>query len=277
MASPTGYTLRDVRALLKLSRGVVLGFVEAGFVHPARGSHNEYRFDFADLVALRVAQELVAAQLPPQRILRTLRHLRRQLPSQAPRRPLRIEAIGDRVVVCDGTARWSPDSGQYLLALDVRAPQGDVRFLPATPIPDRAAATQSPQRWTPKQDSNGVTAARADYEAARKRDEPDAAAYVNFGLALHEAGRLAEAREIYEQGIANAPEDALLRFNLGVLLEDLGEPQAAEKAYCAAVRADARLADAHYNLALLYESLAKPQLALRHFNAYRQLQRQGHR
>ena len=275
MPAATGYTFREVRALLKLSRGVIIGFIEAGFAHPARGGRNEYRFTFADLCALRVAQELVAAELAPQRILRALRRLREQLPEEPPRRGLRIEAFGDRVIVTDGASRWSADTGQYLLALDVASPAGQLRFLPAkAPAtieeqPARRPGAAPRQASTGTRDSTAVAQARAEFEQAHRAGALDATAYINLGYALHEARRLDDALAVYEEGIAVAGQDPLLLFNLAVLLEDLQRATAAEVAYRAAVAADPTFADAHYNLALLYESMGKPQLALRHFNAYR--------
>jgi hypothetical protein len=65
-----GYSLRDIGRLLGLSRSVVYGLIEAGFVSPARGPRREYRFSFQDLVVLRAAQALTAASIPPARIRR---------------------------------------------------------------------------------------------------------------------------------------------------------------------------------------------------------------
>jgi tetratricopeptide (TPR) repeat protein len=275
MPAATGYTFREVRALLKLSRGVIVGFIEAGFAQPARGARNEYRFTFADLCALRVAHDLVAAQLPPKRILRALRRLREQLPVEPPRRALRIEAIGDNVIVTDGAARWSPDTGQYLLALDVASPAGQLRFLPVAP-PQPDIATDAPVRNSRRaapvtRDTAAVAQARSEFTEAQRAGMVDATTYVNLGYALHEARRLEESLAIYEEGVREAGKDPLLLFNLAVLLEDMQRSTAAEVAYRAALSEDPSFADAHYNLALLYESMRKPQLALRHFNAYRQL------
>ncbi|HVO90332.1 MAG TPA: tetratricopeptide repeat protein [Casimicrobiaceae bacterium] len=275
MPAATGYTFREVRALLKLSRGVIIGFVEAGFAHPTRGAHNEYRFTFADLCALRVAQDLVAAQLAPQRILRALRRLREQLPDTPPRRGLRIEAVGDRVIVTDGASRWSADTGQYLLALDVASPSGQLRFLPAkapqssTEAPERRPTSTTRRSRHVVHDTAAVAEARAEFEQSQSAGTIDATVYVNLGYALHEARRLDDALAVYEAGLGVAGQDPLLLFNLAVLLEDMQRATAAEVAYRAAVAADPEFADAHYNLALLYESMGRPQLALRHFNAYR--------
>ncbi len=107
--APHGYSLREVGKLLGLSRSVVYGLIEAGFVTPARGRRREYRFSFPDLVVMRAAQGLSEAKIPAARILRSLRRLRAQLPQELPLAGLRIEAVGDAVVVGEGEAQWQPD------------------------------------------------------------------------------------------------------------------------------------------------------------------------
>ena len=58
------YTLRGIQSMLGLSRGVIAGLIAAGFVTPSRGTRNEYRFSFQDVVLLRTAHSLQAAQDP---------------------------------------------------------------------------------------------------------------------------------------------------------------------------------------------------------------------
>ena len=109
-----GYSLREVGKLLGLSRSILGRLIDAGFVSPTRGRRHEYRFSFRDLVLLRAAQGLTEAKIPSSRILRSLRRLRSQLPQQVPLDGLRIEAVGDDVVVSEGQKQWRPDDGQYV-------------------------------------------------------------------------------------------------------------------------------------------------------------------
>src|SRR5690606_29971053 len=78
------YTLRSIREMLGLSRAVLAGFIDAGFVQPSRGPRNEYRFTFQDVVLLRTAQGLHAASIPPRKILRSLKRLKAALPRELP-------------------------------------------------------------------------------------------------------------------------------------------------------------------------------------------------
>ena len=112
------YGVRDVERLLRLSRSTIRALVAAGFVTPARGARNAWRFSFQDLIVLRTAQALVDAKVPQRRITRSLRELRRHLPASMPLSGLAIGAVADRVVVREGGRRWQAESGQYLLAFD---------------------------------------------------------------------------------------------------------------------------------------------------------------
>ena len=95
---------RRVQAMLGLSRSVVAGLIAAGFVAPTRGARNEWRFTFRDLMLLRTAHGLQAANIPPRRILRALARLKATLPAELPLTGLRISAIGadrsSRPMIC---------------------------------------------------------------------------------------------------------------------------------------------------------------------------------
>jgi tetratricopeptide (TPR) repeat protein len=262
------YGVRDVEKLLNLSRSTIQGLVKAGFVSPERGPRNALLFSFQDLIVLRTAQALAAANVPARRITRSLKALRRQLPASIPLSGLSICAVADRVVVKDGASRWQADSGQYLLALDVEPAGGSLRLM-ARPGPGA-------DEWFEKGlalERDDAEAARAAYERAIAADGAHVSAHVNLGLLLHECGRLAEAEAAYRRALATCAGDAVLSYNLGVLLEDMDRRQEALEAYEAALRADPRFADCHYNLALLCEDLGKPAKAIRHMAQYRRLVR----
>ena len=232
------YGVREVQKLLRLPRSTIRTLVKAGFVSPVRGPRNAWLFSFQDLIVLRTAQALAAAQVPQRRIARAMKALRRHLPATMPLSGLSIGADADRVVVREGASRWQADSGQYLLAFEGSPADGSLSVL------ERPAAMPAP----------------ADVDE-----------HINRGCQLHEAGRLAEAEKAYREGIERHGDEPLLFYNLGVLLEDMGRSAEAIQAYEAAVHLDSTLADGHYNLALLYETLGKPRDAIRHMAHYRRL------
>lgn len=109
-----GYTSAEVARLLELSPAKVRGLVRAGFLAPARGARGEMRFSFQDLVLMRTARALLAAEVPARRVRAALKQLRAKLPEGRPLSGLSIEALGGTVVVRDGHVVWQPESGQAL-------------------------------------------------------------------------------------------------------------------------------------------------------------------
>jgi tetratricopeptide (TPR) repeat protein len=235
------FGVRDVQKLLHLPRSTIRTLVGAGFVSPVRGPRNAWLFSFQDLIVLRTAQALAAAKVPPRRIARAMKALRRHLPATMPLSGLSISADADRVVVREGAQRWQADSGQYLLAFEGSPADGSLSVL----------EPQAPEPISPAPE--------------------DVDAHINRGCQLHEAGLYAEAERAYREGIERCGDEPLLFYNLGVLLEDMGRGAEAIQAYEAAVHLDQALADGHYNLALLYETLGKPREAIRHMAHYRRL------
>ena len=157
------YGVREVQKLLRLPRSTIRMLVDAGFVSPARGPRNAWRFSFQDLIVLRTAQALADAKVPARRIARSMKALRRQLPQSLPLSGLSIAAEADRVIVRQGRSRWQADTGQYLLGFEPSADDGSLRVL------EPAAA--------------------------------DAQAYLQRGCSLHEGGRLAEAERLYREAL----------------------------------------------------------------------------
>jgi tetratricopeptide (TPR) repeat protein len=263
-----GYGAREVAKMLGLSVGQVRAYVRAGFLEPERGPRGELRFSFQDLVLLRTAKGLVSARIPPRRVRSALRKLKEQLPEGRPLRAVHIRAEGDRIVVGDGRAHWSPESGQVLF--DFGAQELARKVAPLQRRARDGDASDWYERACDLEESAPDEAAEA-YRRALQLDPLLADAHVNLGRLVHEAGDARAAAEHYRKAIELRPESVIALFNLGVALEDLRMPDEAVLAYRTALAADAGCADAHYNLAHLYEVLGEPAAALRHLRTYRKL------
>ena len=258
--------------MLGLPRSIIRGLIDAGFVSPRRGARREYRFSFQDLVVLRTAQALVEAKLPTQRILRALRRLRSQLPPEMPLSGLRVEAVGDAVVVRDGALTWQPEDGQYLLRFQVEAPQGRLAFLdlPGHPVTSARSLFERAADLEESQPEKAIDL----YRQAIAADRGCTDAYVNLGRLLHERDRYADAESAYRAGLMHVPRDGVLLFNLALLLEDMRRPREAAETYRRALEVEPANAQAHYNLALLCEAAGLAQEAIRHFAAFRRLRKE---
>jgi tetratricopeptide (TPR) repeat protein len=269
------FGVRDVERMLRMPRSAILGLVRAGFVTPARGPKRDYRFTFQDLIVLRAARALRAANVPAQRITRSLRSLRRRLPADVPLSGLRISAVGDAVVVADGPAKWQADSGQYVLDLEVSVAGGEVRVLARDEPPPQEPDAEDWFRRGAASEADDPAAARAAYELALALDPAHLSARLNLGRLLHAAREFFAAERLYREGLKPSGNHPTLLYNLGVLLQDAGRRSEAIGAYEAALRQDPRFADCHYNLALLLEAAGNQKGAIRHMAAYRRLARRG--
>ncbi len=264
------YGVSDVERMLGLPRSTIRALIAAGFVTPARGPRKALLFSFQDLIVLRTAQSLAVAKVPPQRITRSLKALRRQLPQAMPLTGLSIGAVGEQVVVRDGAGQRQVESGQYLLAFEGDPDKGSLSVIERS-----FAAPRAVQRdWfreAVELEPDDPPGAIAAYRKAIAADPRRLDARVNLGCLLHDQELFEEAEAVYREAIESGEADALCWYNLAVLLEDLRRKQDAADAYEEALRLDPALADAHYNLGLLYEGMGKPKDAIRHMSRYRRL------
>lgn len=277
-AAEAPYTLKRIEEMLGFSRSVITGLIEAGFVAPTRGARNEYRFTFQDVVLLRTAHQLRAAQIPARRVLQSLKRLKAQLPEALPLSGLRISAVGSDVAVREGHGAWAADSGQFLLDFEVAAPSpGAVAFLerraPAAAVADEPADAAAWFERANRLEAGGDGAgAEAAYRRALALAPDHLGAVLNLGVLLAEGGRHADALALYDEALRALPDEPLLHFNRAIALEDEGRPFDAIEAYNACLARAPDFADAHYNAARLHQELGQLQGALRHYSAYRRLQ-----
>jgi tetratricopeptide (TPR) repeat protein len=273
--SSQDYSLRSLQSLLGVSRSVLTGLMDAGFVQPTRGRRNELRFTFQDVVVLRTAFQLQAAKISSRKILRALSRLKSQLPDELPLSGIRITAVGDRVAVTTGPSQWDADSGQLLLDFEVAPIKGDVTFLDSTPRNLKNREQQAAEWFALAEQLTGTDVVGAE-QAYRKVLElaptPHYSAYTNLGVLLCEAEtRCEDALTVFERALEHFPRDALLHFNRAVVLEELKRYDAAAQAYERCLELDASHADAHFNLARLSEIRGDKQGLVRHLSAYRRL------
>ncbi|MGH7483929.1 MAG: tetratricopeptide repeat protein [Longimicrobiales bacterium] len=265
------YSTREVSRLLGLPPARIRAYARAGLLDADRGGERgEWRFSFQDLVLLRTAKGLADANVPLRRISRALLRLRRELPADRPLTELRITADGDTVVVRDGRAAWSPESGQLRLDFLVSDLVGDVAPL----VTGSGTATRGADDWYDaalEMEADDPDGAAEAYERALALDATHGEAHINLGRLLQVRGRPREAESHYRQALEALPGHATAAFNLGTVLEEQGRGQEAVRAYEAALAADPGLADAHFNLSRIFERLGERTAALRHLRSYRAL------
>jgi len=263
------YDTKDLKRLFGLPATAVRSLERAGYLNPVkRGGRLHYSFQ--DLIVLRTASALRAANIPAKRINRTLERLRAGIPAGIALNRLSLTALGDRIAIREGKMLWESDTGQYVLALDIDLEQGGLHVLGAHPAAAPEAAISADELYTKGYALEEINPAAAQiaYEECLKSDPKHLEARMNLGRLLHLSGNLSEAERIYRASASNEP---LIAFNLAVLLEDLEREPEAIDTYREALALDPQLADAHYNLARLYERARDSKASLRHLLAYRRM------
>jgi tetratricopeptide (TPR) repeat protein len=260
------YDTKDLERLFGLPASAVRALTRSGNIHPVRRA-GRLHYSFQDLLVLRTASALRAANISSQRINRTLQKLRSALPGSDLNR-LSLTALGNRIAIREGQTLRESDSGQYALELEIVEEKGRLHV-----IARRDAAAPEPSadelyRRALALEEADPQGARAVYASCLEVDPAHVEARINLGRLLHLAGRLREAENIYRSGDQTEP---FLVFNLAVLLEDLDREPDAITAYREALALDPQFADAHFNLARLYERARDPKASLRHLLAYRRM------
>jgi tetratricopeptide (TPR) repeat protein len=268
------YDAKDLERLFGLPASAVRALARAGNIHPVRRG-SKLHYSFHDLVVLRTASALRAANISSQRINRTLKELRSALPADSALNQLSLTALGNRIAIREGQTLRESDSGQYALALEIVEEKGRLHVITRHDAGMAAPPDTSAEEHYAKGvqlEETDPQAARKSYENALAADPNHLEARINLGRLLHLDGRLAEAEQVYRFG-GNA--EPFLVFNLAVLLEDLGREPEAIVAYREALALDPQFADAHFNLARLYERARDAKASLRHLLAYRRMMDQG--
>jgi tetratricopeptide (TPR) repeat protein len=271
-----GYTAKDVARMLDLSIGQVRSFVKAGFLEPRRGDRGEFLFSFQDLVLLRTAKGLQAANIPPRRLRSALRRLRDQLPQGHPLSAVQIQAQGDHLVVRHAGTVWDAESGQAAFNFDV-AELAEKVAPHAARVIERARddSTQlTVDEWFElgfELEAAAPHQAREAYREVLERRPSHVDGRINLGRLLQLDGDLHLAEAHFRIALSYDPANVTAMFNLGVALEDLGRTPEAREAYEKCVSTQPEFADAHYNLARLLELAGESQAAVHHLQLYRSL------
>ena len=265
------YSAADLCRILRLSASGLRSCLQASLLPVCRSKRSRH-YSFQHLITLRMAKGLSDAGVSLRQIRKVLDSLQQQLGEGGVLSSLKIYASGKRVVVWDGTLRWQPDSGQFLLNFGTEQ-VGKLTRLPRRRR-EQPSKGQASQAWFERamrlHEESPEEARRAYQEALRLRPTL-IEAHVNLGLLFHHDGMLKEAEACYRRALHYAPTLALAHFNLAIVLEDQHDTRGAVAAYKATLSAEPLFRDAHLHLAQLYEQLGRRRDAFRHYAAAKRL------
>jgi DNA-binding transcriptional MerR regulator len=271
------YTAAEVARLFDLPESRVRYWSQTGFIVPTVRRANRRFYTFRDLIAIKVAKELLDAGLPLQRVRRSLDALRLHLPRvDAPLARLRIRSDRERILVEEGETTFEATTGQLLLDFDVdklRSQVAEVLTLPwverrhgAEPgEPGESAASSGSalaafarglaceNAWDGRSlDTPQYHAARRAYEQAVELDPDLAAAWTNLGSLLAMTGepeQVERARDCFDAALRAEPEQPEALCNLAELALRSGELELAISGFRSVLRNDPDHLEAHYGLA----------------------------
>lgn len=286
------YSIRDVARILAVQESRLRYWMQTGFVGPTVRKGGRFYYTFCDLVAVKAAKDLLAADVPLQKARKAVEGLRKALPADThPTSRLRLCSDGNSIVALADDVAFEPVGGQVVMAFTLPSFGEHVSEVLAMPRVDPSAPNAVDEERT--EANGGTTAYRHFVEACAAEDRGDsqlaehlfrqaidlepnmAAALTNLGNLVYRQGEVEQARKLYERALEHDPNQPEARYNLANALEDLGEIEAAITELRKVCAAAPEFADAHYNLGLLLAQLGGTAQAKQHLERYLELDAQS--
>ncbi len=279
------FSTRDVARLFALPESRLRYWAQTGFIRPSQRTGDRVLYDFRDLIAVKVAKELLAAGLSLQRVRRSLDALRVKLPDvTAPLSRLRIRCEHDTVIVDESEHAFEAQSGQVLLNFAVDSLREEVAEVLTFPVLDRQETSapgdayewflrgcEEEGEWDGEDLADAAfVAAKTAYEQAIDLDPGLASAYTNLGALLAAGGDLDGARDCFDQALYFDSEQPEAQANLAALALRTGDPETAIAGYRLLLEGSPDHMEAHYGLARALIMLARKEEALAHLERFLQ-------
>jgi tetratricopeptide (TPR) repeat protein len=282
------YSIRDVARILAVQESRLRYWMQTGFVGPTVRKGGRFYYTFTDLVAVKSAKDLLAAEVSLQQARKAIEALKKALPDDThPTSRLRVCSDGQTIVALADDIAFEPVGGQVVMAFSLASFGEHVAEVLSMPRVDPSAPMAVED--SPTEANGGTTAYRHFVEACAAEDRGDSsmaehlfrqaidlepnmsAALTNLGNLIYRQGELDEARRLYERALEHDPMQAEARYNLANLLEDLGETELAIAELRRVCSACPDFADAHYNLGLMLAQVGGTAQAKQHLERYLEL------
>jgi len=232
--------------------------VKCGLIRPVLRTNADTFFAFADLGAIKQANDELESGVSFRSVVRTLTASRHgQLAFD-----FRLDAAPAKIITL---RRPSVERAAKL------ADQS------AAIVRDTALAEDYFRAGSALDDGDEVNLeeAAAAYRRSLECDPYLVAALINLANIHYSRDELAEAQALYERAIGLESDFFEAHFNLGNIYHDLNRFPEAQACYREALRLNPLYADAHFYLAVTFEKMGLSQDARPHWRAYQQLAPQG--
>ncbi len=284
------YSIRDVARILAVQESRLRYWMQTGFVGPTVRKGGRFYYTFSDLVAVKSAKDLLAADVSLQSARKAVESLKKVLPHETnPASRLRLCSDGSTIVALADDIAYEPIGGQIVMAFSLASFGEHVADVLSMPRVDPSAAPAEEITDSPTEANGGTTAYRHFVEACAAEDRGDSetaehlfrqaidlepnmsAALTNLGNLVYRQGELEEARRYYERALDHDPSQAEARYNLANVFEDLGETELAIAELRRVCAACPDFADAHYNLGIMLVQVGGTTQAKQHLERYLEL------
>jgi tetratricopeptide (TPR) repeat protein len=267
----TSFNRQDVLRILQISSRQLQGWEKAGLISPRES------YSIQDLGQLRTLRSLREEDVPAASIRHSIAAMQAVAGLSNPLQEARLVRTGSRLAFRVGGAMVDPIRRQLMFDFERVENAETVNSVHPLRCVDHLsrgiqelflAAVQA-------EEAGDKQRAISLYEEMLQLDPDYAPGYINLGTLHFHLRQFVRAEELYRTATEKDPGYVLAFFDLGNVLDELERPDESIAAYQRAVALAPRYADAHYNLALAFERKGEKRAALRHWQAYARLDKQG--
>jgi DNA-binding transcriptional MerR regulator len=264
----TSYSRQDVLRILQISSRQLQGWERAGLIAPQES------YSFQDLGQLRTLHLLREESVPLASIRHSIVAMKAVAGMENPLLEATLVRTGTRLAFRHSGAMVDPIRKQLLFDFE-RLEEGYGLSVSSEPLLMRSPAAQQPGvqeiflEAVQAEEAGDKIRAIQLYQQMMERHPEFAPAWINLGTIHFHLREFEWAEQLYRQATQIDPNYVLAFFDLGNVLDE------SIVAYGRAVALAPGYADAHYNLALAHERRGEGRAALRHWQAYARLDKDG--
>ena len=268
----TSFSRQDVQRILQISSRQLMGWEKAGLISPRES------YTFQDLGQLRTLRSLREEDVPAASIRHSIAAMQAVAGLSNPLQEASLVRSGGRLAFRVAGGMMDPIRRQLMFDFERIENQAAVNS-GVRPLRQADQSCRGVQELfvaaVQAEEAGEKHRAIALYEEMLRMDPDYAPGYINLGTIHFHLRKFVRAEELYRTATRKDPGYVLAFFDLGNVLDELERPDESIAAYHRAVELAPRYADAHYNLALAFERKGERRAALRHWQAYARLDKQG--